>query len=934
MTSLVAINQAMENAVHAMETTSWEHLKIGLGVGNPFIKQIVKVRGTLSGTYEKSNIVLPLYFRNIDKAMSVSLLRKNVRSNLYEKDYVSFLQDVRLLATNAEKYNGERDVVTKAAWELYNLAEKFDPFALDESSNGSSSSGSGSSSSSSSSSSNSDNINKNSTIDLTTITNNRRTLKKAPSKMNKSNLTIMPTTTTTTMTTATSKISHPTNSDNNSKKKSLGRLSKEKAIEIIKELAVNALRFAKDDKLVNRFKNIENNLKDPNFIDNIVNRTSLTFNIDDGYRIILNTWKNAIFSYSEIDSDELFENFGVKDLKQFLRFSGLPISGKKDDLCKRVASNIFQLQRDAWARGDVCVTEVLEIYELCNNHAKDSSNFYGSSMSDVCVKYSFKDPAYAKLANANILDNNINCMFCDSKSFRLGQIAKCYECKTFWHFNTCACNNNNDNKQQLPLRGFNKQYDTFITNEEINGSNSNSNQQNNKASLNGCCQQSLCITCRAKNASQMYLVKGMLCKPQILGKNDSIAKTFNFQLDNRLNGCSSLSSSSSSSNSPSLSVSTSNSGSRNDNIFINASLIENIIKEKRLGKDYEVWIRMFPLLLGNGKARYEVKASLKSNIRFGQKNMMLDLNDQTFNVRSKAFSTDAINNRFMKLLVHENGDLNITPFIKVDGNNIAKIALSSPIDNYRDEKWICIIQLVQKVSLEKIMDSVEARSFADGKEWIKNYFKKKSKDIEMPFVNMSLNCPLSTGRLVCPIRTATCKHLQCFDLETFWKYMTMMTKTNKKATCPICKAPASIADIRICRYTQQILKDIVSEDVQNAVITPDGSYRAKEEVKDGNNGSSSSNKKKRKRKNSDFSHNNSNNYEVIVLSSDDDEEEVEFAEDIDDDEDNVNIQNIIEGSGGNTGTNTLLPLSVAHDIVNIASRESSGSTYDDAIVLD
>ena len=95
-------------------------------------------------------------------------------------------------------------------------------------------------------------------------------MKKAPSKMNKSNLTIMPTTTTTTTTTATSKISHPTSIDNNSKKKSLGRLSKEKAIEIIKELAVNALRFAKDDKLVNRFKNIENNLKDPNFINNIV----------------------------------------------------------------------------------------------------------------------------------------------------------------------------------------------------------------------------------------------------------------------------------------------------------------------------------------------------------------------------------------------------------------------------------------------------------------------------------------------------------------------------------------------------------------------------------------------------------------------------------------------------------------------------------------
>ena len=128
--TLVIVNKAMESAVEEMENTTWEHLRQGLGVGNPFISQIIRVRGSLSGTYEKSRIILPLYFKSIDKAMSISLLQKNVRSNLYETDYIAFLEDVRLLATNAEKYNGIADVVTNAAWELYKIAEKYHPYKI------------------------------------------------------------------------------------------------------------------------------------------------------------------------------------------------------------------------------------------------------------------------------------------------------------------------------------------------------------------------------------------------------------------------------------------------------------------------------------------------------------------------------------------------------------------------------------------------------------------------------------------------------------------------------------------------------------------------------------------------------------------------------------------------------------------------------------
>ena len=40
----------------------------------------------------------------------------------------TMFEDVRLLATNAEKYNGTADVVTNAAWDLYKIAENYDPY--------------------------------------------------------------------------------------------------------------------------------------------------------------------------------------------------------------------------------------------------------------------------------------------------------------------------------------------------------------------------------------------------------------------------------------------------------------------------------------------------------------------------------------------------------------------------------------------------------------------------------------------------------------------------------------------------------------------------------------------------------------------------------------------------------------------------------------
>lgn len=350
----------------------------------------------------------------------------------------------------------------------------------------------------------------------------------------------------------------------------------------------------------------------------------------------------------------------------------------------------------------------------------------------------------------------------------------------------------------------------------------------------------------------------------------------------------------------------------------------------------------------------QIQNILKHNRRFDGASLLLDINGKRFTICSKKDADTKMNltnsGRIGKLLLHDNGDINITPYVKLDGDglNVAKVTLCFPHYYNSTESFICLVQVLEKLTLEKIMDRVKKVPFSDGKMWIKTYFTKQSKDIEIPFVNMSLKCPLSTGRLVCPVRTSTCKHLQCFDLETFWKYMAMGGKLNKKSTCPICKAPASIGDIRICGYTQQILNDLVSEDAENAVVMADGSYHAKNSKLLDTNGSSSISKK-RKRSGSDSNNSNGtvvNNkvYEnvnanvVVILSSDDDENDIDDGHD----EHEKQNENIIDNANllcsQLPASSTLLPLSVVQstitEYVNTSRSSTSGSTYDDAIVLD
>ena len=318
--TLVIVNKAMESAVEGMENTTWEHLRQGLGVGNPFISQIIRVRGSLSGTYEKSRIILPLYFKSIDKAMSISLLQKNVRSNLYETDYIAFLEDVRLLATNAEKYNGIADVVTNAAWELYKIAEKYHPYKIANGilsgaatrrpvcpSKHKSSAGAGSSGALPL------HHGKKSTEDIHTSASELANNKKKSANLEKK------------------------------------ALSRKDAIKKLEGLAIRALQIARNTTAANTENENQPNTSNERFIENVVKRTP-SFSLDEAYATILKTWQNAILSYTSIDPGRLDAIFVAKQIKDFLRLTGLTLSGKKRDCSKRLAAYITKLQNESWKK--------------------------------------------------------------------------------------------------------------------------------------------------------------------------------------------------------------------------------------------------------------------------------------------------------------------------------------------------------------------------------------------------------------------------------------------------------------------------------------------------------------------------------------------------------------------------------------------------------
>ncbi|KAI1705978.1 MIZ/SP-RING zinc finger domain-containing protein [Ditylenchus destructor] len=91
-------------------------------------------------------------------------------------------------------------------------------------------------------------------------------------------------------------------------------------------------------------------------------------------------------------------------------------------------------------------------------------------------------------------------------------------------------------------------------------------------------------------------------------------------------------------------------------------------------------------------------------------------------------------------------------------------------------------------------------------------------------LRISLKCQLSGQRVKVPARYADCKHIECFDLETF---LQMKTKANL-LVCPICQndvedaSNTGLENLRIDRYIENVLSTLPN--AMHIDLQPDGSF--------------------------------------------------------------------------------------------------------------
>jgi len=140
-----------------------------------------------------------------------------------------------------------------------------------------------------------------------------------------------------------------------------------------------------------------------------------------------------------------------------------------------------------------------------------------------------------------------------------------------------------------------------------------------------------------------------------------------------------------------------------------------------------------------------------------------------------------------------------------------------------DTSYYFVIQVMKKQSVQKVMSLLppiqtsgsHLLSKTQGEAQVKSYFKEQN----IEFYKFSLLDPSSHQRIKLPARGVGCRHLACFDLETW------VTNTSRtfNFSCPNCLCPLPFDQLRVDNFFLGILEKIPST-LNSINIYPDGNW--------------------------------------------------------------------------------------------------------------
>lgn len=151
------------------------------------------------------------------------------------------------------------------------------------------------------------------------------------------------------------------------------------------------------------------------------------------------------------------------------------------------------------------------------------------------------------------------------------------------------------------------------------------------------------------------------------------------------------------------------------------------------------------------------------------------------------------------------------------------------------KRYSFIIYMVRHIKPDTLTERIKQQNVIP-KQKVIDELKKANEDpdIEATSTRMSLKDPISTMRISLPVRSAVCKHIQCFDGSMFLQMMEQAPLWN----CPICNKTISFQSLCVDKYFEDILRNTPGS-IEKVDVEPTGEWRViKEEEDEQPNGTS------------------------------------------------------------------------------------------------
>ncbi|XP_014478426.1 PREDICTED: zinc finger MIZ domain-containing protein 1 [Dinoponera quadriceps] len=163
------------------------------------------------------------------------------------------------------------------------------------------------------------------------------------------------------------------------------------------------------------------------------------------------------------------------------------------------------------------------------------------------------------------------------------------------------------------------------------------------------------------------------------------------------------------------------------------------------------------------------------------------------------------------------------------GRNTIQITVSACCCSH-----LFVLQLVHRPSVRSVLQGLLRKRLLAADNCISKIKKnfnstistngiQSEKDVvEQTALKVSLKCPITFKRITLPARGHDCKHVQCFDLESYLQ----LNCERGSWRCPVCSKPAQLEGLEVDQYIWGILNTVNTAEVDEVTIDSLANWKA------------------------------------------------------------------------------------------------------------